>query len=118
MIGLIAGGLAIDAELGPWPPLLTDWLDSATTTELRLSSGAESERADRLLEDRLRGPKPISEIVIVQSDSHTVDDSRVQAKTEAVYADILSLGSETVASGANYYQTNSRPSSPRTAELR
>ena len=47
-------------RIGPWPPPLADWLDSATTTELRLSSGAESERADRLLEDRLRGPKPIS----------------------------------------------------------
>ena len=35
-----------------------------------------------------------------------MDDPEFRAKTEAVYGDILSLGSETVASGANYYQTN------------
>ena len=35
-----------------------------------------------------------------------MDDPEFRAKTEAVYGDILSLGSETVASGANHYQTN------------
>ena len=55
VIGLVAGGFAVDAEIAPWPPPLTDFLDRATTTEFKLSSSAGSERADRLLEDRLRG---------------------------------------------------------------
>ncbi len=49
------------------------FLASATTTEFRLSGSAESERAAKLLVDRLRGLEPITEIVIVQSESLTVD---------------------------------------------
>ena len=45
-------------------------LDSATTTELRLGSGARSQQAAELLEDRLRGPEPMTEIVIVR-ELHT-----------------------------------------------
>ena len=56
VIGLIAGGFAVDAEMAPGPKPLTDILDRGTTTEIRLRGSAESERADRLLEDRLRGP--------------------------------------------------------------
>ena len=105
---LIAGGLAVDAEIAPGPKPLTDILDKATTTEFRLSSNAESERADRLLEDRFRGPKPIGEIVILQSDSLTVDAPEFQAKVKAVYEDVLSLGDGIVkpTPQQNYYLTN------------
>ena len=108
VIGLIAGGFAVDAEMAPGPKPLTDILDRGTTTEFRLRGSAESERADRLLEDRLRGPKPISEIVIVQSDSLTVDAPEFQAKVEAVYDDVLSLGGDIVkpTPQQNYYLTN------------
>ena len=105
---LIGGGLAVDAEIAPGPKPLTDILDKATTTEFRLSSSAESERADSLLEDRLRGPKPTSEIVIVQSESRTVDAPEFQAKVKAVYEDVLSLGDGIVkpTPQQNYYLTN------------
>ena len=108
VIGLIAGGFAVDAEMAPGPKPLTDILDRGTTTEFRLRSSAESERADRLLEDRLRGPKPINEIVIVQSDSLTVDAPEFQAKVEAVCDDVLSLGDDIVkpTPQQNYYLTN------------
>ena len=108
VIGLIAGGFAVDAEMAPGPKPLTDILDRGTTTEIRLRGSAESERADRLLEDRLRGPTPISEIVIVQSDSLTVDAPEFQAKVEAVYDDVLSLGDDIVkpTPQQNYYLTN------------
>ena len=89
---VVMGGFAIDGEVAPGPKPLTDILDSATTTEFRLSSSAESERAEVLLEDRLRGAKPINEVVIVQSESETVDSPDFQAKVEAVYTDILSFG--------------------------
>ena len=106
VVALVAGGLAVDAEMAPGPKPLTDILDKATTTEFRLSSSAGSERADRLLEDRLRGPKPISEIVIVQSDSLTVADEGFREKVDAVYAGIGSLGADIVTPLPNYYQTN------------
>ena len=47
--------------------LIQTLLPSATTTEFRLGSGYESEKASARVEDRLRGPKPLSEFVIVQS---------------------------------------------------
>ena len=108
VVMLVAGGLAADAEMAPGPKPLTDILDKGTTTEFRLGSSAESERADRLLKDRLRGPKAISEIVVVRSDSLTVDDPKFQAKVQAVYEDVLSLGDDVVKPTAqrNYYLTN------------
>ena len=79
-------------------------LDSATTTEFRLSGSAESERAAKLLEDRFRGPEPITEIVIVQSESLTVDDPVFRQKVESVSEGILSLGGRVVTFVQNYYQ--------------
>ena len=52
----------------------TQLLDSATTTELRLSGGVESERARNLVESRLGSPDSITEIVVIQSETLTVDD--------------------------------------------
>ncbi len=97
VIGLVAGGFAVDAQIAPWPPPLTDFLDRATTTEFKLSSSAGSERADRLLEDRLRGPKPVTELIIFQSDSVTVDDPSFLPKVQEVATDILALGPDIVA---------------------
>ena len=79
-------------------------LDSATTTELKLGGGAESQRAANLLEDRLRGPKPVTEWVIVQSESMTVDDPAFQERVESLYEEILALGSDQVTLGQHYYQ--------------
>ena len=81
-------------------------LDSATTTELRLTGNVESQRAETLLEDRLRGPQPITEIVVVQSESLTVDDPAFRGKVEQVHGDIMSLGAGTVTAGTHYYLAN------------
>ncbi len=79
-------------------------LDSATTTELRLTGNVESERAKRLLEDRL-GSRTISEIVVIQSDSLTVDDEAFKEKTEEIFAALVALGPEVMSGGVNYYLT-------------
>ena len=79
-------------------------LDSATTTELRLTGNVESERAKRLLEDRL-GSRQITEIVVIQSDSLTVDDPVFQEMAESIFASLVALGPETVTGGLNYYLT-------------
>ena len=44
VIGLVAGGFAVDAEIAPWPPPLTDFLDRATTTGLS-SAAARDQNA-------------------------------------------------------------------------
>ena len=92
---LVAIGIALNARL----------LDSATTTELRLTGQVESQQAAALLEDRLRGPQAITEIVIVQSGSFTVDDPEFRAQVEKLHADIMSLGVGVVIAGVHYYLT-------------
>ncbi|MYA59836.1 MAG: MMPL family transporter, partial [Chloroflexi bacterium] len=93
VVAVVAGGLS------------QALLDSATTTELKLGSGARSQQAAELLEDRLRGPEPITEIVIVQSDSLTVDDAAFKTKVETVFGQIIALGPDAVTAGLNYYLT-------------
>ena len=82
-------------------------LESATTTELRLNDSAESQVAASILEERLRGPEPINEVVIVQSESLTVDDEAFQEKVETVFESLMALGAETISSGQNYYRDGS-----------
>ena len=81
------------------------FLDSATTTELRLTGSAESERSKRLLENRLGSPEGITEIVVIQSDALTVDDPAFREKAESVFGALVELGPDVIAGGLNYYLT-------------
>ena len=81
-------------------------LPSATTTEFSLAGRYESERASSLLEDKLRGPKPLSELVLVQSPALTVDDPEFRSKVESVHASIVALGPEKVLGGQHYFLDN------------
>ena len=83
----------------------TQLLDSATTTELRLSGGIESERARNLAESRLGSPDSVTEIVVIQSDALAVDEPAFQQKAASVSADLIALGPEVVAGGLNYWLT-------------
>ncbi len=102
---LVAGALAIDGEVAPGPAPFTDMLDAATTAEFRLSESAESVRAGALLAERLRVAGQIKEVVIVQSETETVDSPGFRAKVEGIYGDVLSLGAKKVTSAFHYYQT-------------
>ena len=90
--------------------LISQFLGSATTTDFRLAGSYESERAASLLEDKLRGPEKLAEIVIVQSPSLTVDDPAFRARVEAVHEEITALGPGTIFGGIDgsplfhYYQ--------------
>ena len=79
--------------------LIYQFLGSATTTDFRLAGRYESERANALLIDKLRGPEKSAEIVIVQSETLTVDDDAFRAKVEAVHGEIVGLGPGTISGG-------------------
>ncbi len=109
VLGLAAAFIAFGP---PRTPVGLDLLDSATTTELRLTGGVESERAGRLLEEvkRLESretgiPVSVPEIVVIQSDTLTVDDPEFRAKTEQIFGSLVALGPDVVAGGLNYYLT-------------
>ena len=78
-------------------------LESATTTELRLSSGFESEDTATLLKERFPSTQQVQEVVIVQSDSLTVDDPAFREKVNEVFATISGLGEDVVAGGLHYF---------------
>ena len=82
-------------------------LDSALTTELGFIatfSEAESWTAKDMLEEAGLAP-PLSEAVMVQSETLTVDDPAFRAKVEQVTGAIVAIGPEVVAGGFNYYLT-------------
>ncbi len=79
-------------------------LGSATTTEFSLSTEVEAKTAANLLEDLWQRPAAITEVVVVQSDSLTVDDPEFREKVEAVFEEVAALGPEVVTTGRHYYQ--------------
>jgi RND superfamily putative drug exporter len=78
--------------IGVWLVLLVlagvaaSTLGDALTTEMRQLNNPESQTGETLLEDNLRGPQPISETIIVRSESATVDDAAFQQKVESLVA--------------------------------
>ena len=79
-------------------------LGSATTTQLTLSTEVEATKAADLLEDFWQRPEAVTEVVVVQSESLTVDDPAFREKVESVFADITALGPGVIEAGRHYYQ--------------
>ena len=81
-------------------------LPTATTTELRIIprfSEVESVTVNDLLDGSAIEPPP-AEVVIVHSETLTVDDAAFQAKVEEVTSELRALGPDIVQGGANYYE--------------
>ncbi len=80
--------------------------DDAISTEFAFTNNPDSKVADELLEERLFGPKGTNEVVIVESETMTVDDPAFQEFVEQkVFGPIASLGPEVIKKGTltNYY---------------
>ena len=83
-------------------------LPTALTTELGFISTfseVESWTAKDMLEEAQLAP-PLSEAVMVQSETLTVDDPAFRAKVEELTGALIAIGPEVVAGGFNYYLTN------------
>jgi RND superfamily putative drug exporter len=85
--------------------LISGLLSGALTNEVSFTSNPESKRAETLLEERLRGPQKVNEVVIVRSADKTVDDAAFKAFVEGLYAGVAALGPDIVEQGASFYQT-------------
>jgi RND superfamily putative drug exporter len=100
--------------IGVWVLLLaaagliaSQLLGGALTTQADFTNKPEGKRAQELLEDRLRGPRRVNEIIIVRSETLTVDDPAFRAYVEGLYQQVVGLGNAVVESGVNYYQVGS-----------
>jgi RND superfamily putative drug exporter len=74
------------------------------TMEGSLTNDPESDRADRLLEERLRGPERARELVIVESTGGVVDDANYETFVTGLLADIRALDG-VVEGSTSYYET-------------
>ena len=93
-IGVIAVAVGLNAA----------FLQDGLTTEFTFSTAPESVRGARLLEERLRGPRPINEVIVVRSSGLTVNDDAFEATVTGLFDDVMALGPDVVESGVNYYQ--------------
>ena len=96
LLALVSGGIG------------QNLLPTALTTELRFISTfteVEAWKAKGLLEEAQLAP-PLSEAVIVQSETLTVEDPAFQSKVEDLTGALIALGPDVVAGGLNYYLTN------------
>jgi RND superfamily putative drug exporter len=99
--------------IGAWAAILVAglalayvFLSDGLTIEFAFINNPESKQADTLLEERLRGPTSVDEVVIVQSDTLTVDDPAFQVYVNDLYGEIMSLGPDVVEAGTSYYETS------------
>jgi RND superfamily putative drug exporter len=86
--------------------LISTLLSGVLTTQFDFANEPESKRADRLLSERMAGlsRKP-SEIVIVRSETLTVDDPAFRAHVEGLLSELAALGPDVVEGGVTYYMT-------------
>jgi RND superfamily putative drug exporter len=78
-------------------------LADAFTTESNLTNNPESVQADDLLEARLRGPRPVTETVVVHSETQNADDPAFQ-QVVADTAAALAAASDVVAQVTNPFE--------------
>lgn len=79
-------------------------LGSGLTHEASFNNRPESQQAEDLLAQRLRGPEPLQEVVVVRSESLTADDPGFRAFVEGLYGRLVALGPDVVAHAMAYYQ--------------
>jgi len=80
-------------------------LGDVLTTESDFLNKPESVRGDDLLEERLRGPHPITETIVIRSADATVDDPAFQQVVEQTTAD-LRAAPDVVSAVGNYYEAS------------
>ena len=88
--------------------LIATLLADGLTTEFTYSNNPDSKIGEALLEERLRGPRRVNEVVIVQSAERVVDDPVFERKVRELFEEIIGLGPDVVQGGVNYYMIPDR----------
>lgn len=84
------------------------WLwDGAFTSEGVLFGDSEYNAGERILEERFRGPRPATEIVVVHSDTYTIVDPQFEVLVQNLFFDIAALAPDVVAGVSQYYNSGS-----------
>lgn len=78
-------------------------LSKSLTTDVSFTNNPESIEGAKLISDRLRGTSPVTETVVVHSDTRTVTDPQFQAVVEKTTQKLANL-TGIVSTVANYYE--------------
>jgi uncharacterized membrane protein YdfJ with MMPL/SSD domain/pSer/pThr/pTyr-binding forkhead associated (FHA) protein len=78
-------------------------LKDSLTAERVLGGSPDSKRADTLLQDRLSGPRRLTELVVVRSAKRTVTDPSFRSDVEKLRRQIAALGPAVVVDTQDYY---------------
>ena len=86
--------------------LVAGLLGDAITTQFAFTNTPESQRGVDLITDLRGQPRSTNEVVIVQSNSLSVDDAEFRALVESLYSELQELGPDIIRQDTliNYYQ--------------
>jgi RND superfamily putative drug exporter len=81
--------------------------EDVITTEFEITNNPESSVGKKLIEEKLTGPKGTNEVVIVQSQEFTVDDSEFEGIVNSIHTDVAVLGPDIIRQETllNYFDT-------------
>ena len=88
--------------------LTSRYLSGALTTQAEFTNNPDSKQAQTLLEQRLSGPRRSNEVVIVRSDSKTVNDPRFRAYVQQLKGDLDALTPAVVQETTDPYRAGGR----------
>jgi RND superfamily putative drug exporter len=110
----VAARLARASAAHPWRVLaiwlvalalgvgLSGRLGDVLTSEVTFTSEPDSVIADRLLEERMRGPRPVTDTVVVTSQALMIDDPAFRSVIDQTTADLRSV--EGIAAASNGFE--------------
>ena len=80
-------------------------LGDALTTDMTYTNNTEAQRAEKVIEERLRGPDQSMELVIVRSASVTVEGSAFRSFVEDLQRDVAAIGAPAVQGTLSFFET-------------
>jgi RND superfamily putative drug exporter len=79
-------------------------LSGVLTAEKKVGGNPDSIRADELVEQRLRGPRRLTEFVVLRSERQTVDSPAFRRSAVALRRDLVALGPGVVVRVEDFYR--------------
>ncbi len=81
--------------------------DGAFTSQSVLFGEPEYNVGEEILEERFRGPRPATELVVVHSDTYTIADPEFEATVQNLFFGLAALVPDVVAGVSQYYNSGS-----------
>ena len=81
--------------------------EGSFTSESVIFDGSEYNVGEEILEERFRGPRPATEVVVVHSDIYTIVDPEFEATVQNLFFGLAALAPGVVSGVSQYYNSGS-----------